>query len=965
MPPTTLSRAAVHQALKAWHNARRLGELPLAQLPLVDMHRREKGYQPTPTGRGLALRETLQRALDALKPDGKPDPLEKRWRPYLLLTERYLNGRSPDYLIELLGIARSTFDHTQTEALEALADRLRQWEHTSAPAPPINNYPFPIPHSPLSLPFLAPPLPSHALIGRDSLFAQLKTGLLNGLHSLALYGLPGVGKTALAVALVHASDLRAQFSDGVLWVAPGSHPNLLALLGTWGTALGLSPEELSKLPDLDTRARAIHAAIGLRRMLLVIDDAWNNADALTFNLGGPNCATLLTTRLPKVALDFAGDHAHLLPELSDEDGLTLLAEFAPHVIPAEPDAARALVHAAGGLPLALTLMGRHLRQERTGPPRRLRAALERLQTTETRLRLTQPASPLDHQPSISARGDTPPLPLSLLTVIAISTETLDEATRRAFYALSLFPPKPNTFAEESARAVCTAVTPDPLLSLDNLADVGLIEYVPPDRYTLHPILTEFAGLELAEHPSTHATVTEHLVRHFLFKLPPASEIELDAENILAALRHAHARHLHDELIRGANAFCPFLEARGLYALAEQHLARAEAAARAHPNPEQLLPTLNNLGRVAQRRGDYTRAESCYREALPLSQTGTGTPLRSAILQGLGLVALSRGDYAQAGDYLQESLAVAREAGDPVVSSAVLSNLGALYFNQGEYEQAGRSFEEGLLLARDANLQQQMNALLTNLGVLHARRGDLVQAKAFFEEALALARQMGQRSHTSYLLTNLGTLASERGEHPAAVAYFQEGLKLAREMGQRDRIGHLLANLGALAAEEQDFARAQTYLDESLALSREIGHRQNIILALTNLSELQARRGEEVLPWLDEAMALARETGQVGYISALWLEYGRYYQDRGLYPDAEQAYQEGLALARKMGARASVGRALFGLARLAAAQGEKLQAFQLAQESLETYQKIGHYREKTVRDWLVETKQDAISQVQPP
>ncbi|GAB4581760.1 MAG: hypothetical protein Fur0022_45100 [Anaerolineales bacterium] len=950
--PESISRQTIHQALKIWHHTRRLGDLPLAQIPLIETHRHQNNYQPTPTGRGLALRETLQRALDALKPDGVPDPLEKRWRPYLLLTERYLNGRSPEYLIELLGIARSTFDHTQTEALEALADRLRQWAH--APSSRLSPSPTTPNPGPTPIPFLAPPRPSHTLIGRETLLHQLKAPLLHSNPTLALCGLPGVGKTALAVALTHDPELRARYADGVLWTGLGKHPNLLALLGGWGTALGLSQDELSKLSDLDTRARAIHAAIGLRQMLLVIDDAWTNADALIFNLGGPNCATLLTTRLPKVALDFAGEHTYTLPELTDEEGLALLAEFAPQVITSEPEAARALVHAAGGLPLALTLMGRHLRQEtHTGPPRRLRAALERLQTTETRLRLSQPASPLDHQPSLTAD-----LPLSLLTVIAISTDTLDEASRSTFYALALFPPKPNTFSEEAALAIGSVVTPAPLISLDHLIDVGLIEYVPPDRYTLHPILAEFARLELTESPGTEMTVAQRLSQHFLSPLPDASDLERDAENILVALNYAHTYHLDDELIHGANAFCPYLETRGLYALAEHHLARAETVARTNAHPEKLLTTLNNLGRIAQRRGDYTRAETHYREALTLSQLGMSSPLRGAILQGLGLVALSRGDFAQAGELLNESLMLARSVGDSAVASAVLSNLGALHFNRGEYAQAGTLFEEGLKQARVAGLQQQATALLTNLGVLHARRGDLKQAHAFFEEALELARQMGHRSHTSSLLTNLGTLASERGDQTEAIAYFQEGLKLAREMGQRDRIAHLLANLGAIATEQKEFELALTYLEESRTLSTEMGHRQNMILALTNLSGLKIARGdfETALPLLEEAMSLAQSIGEMGYVSSLWLEYGRYYAQQARYPEAEHAYQEGLTLARKMGAMPGVGRALFGLARLAAREGQREQAQQYARESLATYQKIGHHREKAVQAWLQEIEE---------
>ena len=55
----------------------------------------------------------------------------------------------------------------------------------------------------------------------------------------------------------------------------------------------------------------------------------------------------------------------------------------------------------------------------------------------------------------------------------------------------------------------------------------------------------------------------------------------------------------------------------------------------------------------------------------------------------------------------------------------------------------------------------------------------------------------------------------------------------------------------------------------------------------------------------------------------------------------------------MGARVGIGRALFGLARIAAVQGNMAEARQLAEESLAMYQAMGHYRAIRVRDWLKE------------
>ncbi len=64
-----------------------------------------------------------------------------------------------------------------------------------------------------TVPFLAPPRPPYYLIGRDNLLHKLKQQLLTGnnLALSALNGLPGVGKTALAIELAHARDVLKHF----------------------------------------------------------------------------------------------------------------------------------------------------------------------------------------------------------------------------------------------------------------------------------------------------------------------------------------------------------------------------------------------------------------------------------------------------------------------------------------------------------------------------------------------------------------------------------------------------------------------------------------------------------------------------------------------------------------------------------------------------------------------------------
>ena len=346
------------------------------------------------------------------------------------------------------------------------------------------------PPSTLSLhdPALPPPH-TDELIGRDCLRAQLKRHLCSGGGPTvtALSGLPGVGKTALAVSLAHDDDLQQVFRDGVLWANLGPEADVLEELKRWGRLLEIEENCLTHPESLEDWTRAIHARIGARSMLLIIDDAWTDQDALAFKIGGSNCVYLLTTRIPAVALCFAGAGASSVKTLAAEEGLRLLARFVPELVETEAEGIRELVQAVGGLPLALELLGVHLQaQVCTGQPRRWRAAIERLKQPEERLQLMLPRAPLERQMGLPA--DTP---VSLQTTIALSYRELDPVTRQALIALAESLAHPENFSEEAALAI-DGVS---LEALDNLLDAGLLASAGQGRYTLHQTIVDFARLQ--------------------------------------------------------------------------------------------------------------------------------------------------------------------------------------------------------------------------------------------------------------------------------------------------------------------------------------------------------------------------------------------------------------------------------------------------------------------------------------
>ncbi len=235
----------------------------------------------------------------------------------------------------------------------------------------------PLPAVPSELPAAVPELvdrePELAALTR--LAAGVTDGSATTSSVVVLHGPPGIGKGSLAVAAGHR--LGGGFGDGQLFVdlrgtAPAGPVDPAEALAGLLRSLGL-PEAGIPGPA-EQRGRLFRTLTHERRLLIVLDDAADEAQVRPLLPAGRHCLTLVTSRRALTGL--TGTVRVPLGLLAPDAARRLLASIAgPERLAADPTGTDELVELCGRLPLAIRVAGNRLASRPGSPVAQLVARL--------------------------------------------------------------------------------------------------------------------------------------------------------------------------------------------------------------------------------------------------------------------------------------------------------------------------------------------------------------------------------------------------------------------------------------------------------------------------------------------------------------------------------------------------------------------------------------------------------------
>jgi tetratricopeptide (TPR) repeat protein len=835
-----------------------------------------RGSDPTPFGRGLALRAELERALELMWGGPLPQDGHELLRAAvqeanlgsrydcLILELNYFKQRyrpSPknqaEIYLEILHISRPSHDRHLRAAVQRLASTLLQ--HLR-PAIRIEQ-----------------PLPPAALIGRDWLLQQVLGDLRAG-RAVSLSGSGGLGKTALGAALAERWESPARF-----WYTfrSGLNDQLESLLFALGhflrqhgasalwqqlvadggritdgaLALGLA---LGDLEDLSERPLLCFDELDVLRPAVQDQARPSHVQLLEF-LDGLRGQTPLLLIAQRVIL--ASDTSYELEELSEAQ---LAAWLGALSIPlTDSDLARLHAYTAGNPRLAELCIALY----QAGAGDSFAAVLAQLPQSQ-----------------------------ALLPIWLRLERRLPAAERQLLQALSVFrspapadvwlngpPEQAQALSQLLARRLAQRDERGGVALLPALRDVVYADLPVELREELHAQAAQIRAergeytaavyhLHRADQPEAAVGLWYAQRAHEIAQGQAAAALEIFAQ---ISQRRLSPRRRKELLLLRAELH----ELTGEPARAVADLSLTTWPPDDPATPEAML----RLGRAIEAQSQPDLALRTYQNGIDtlLALLRTGTQLH--VQRSLNRM------------HQREMRQAWQEANLARFHAEIM--LGIVHDQSGDYGVARDQYLSALAAAEQAEYQPGIAQTHHYLAILAGRRQDLGQALGHFEQAIAFYERVGDRVSREHVRGNLASAYIQARRFEDALAPAERSLRFFEAMGNSFRIAHNASNLAEAHAELGNLEQAERYA--MLVLEQE--EPQSHPYALYTLGTVFLKRQDWVRSGrhYDESRRMAEANDDNYLLAFAWRALGEVARAQKQADQAGQAFAQALELFRRL------------------------------------------------------------------
>lgn len=626
--------------------------------------------------------------------------------------------------------------------------------------------------------------PSHNLpareefIGRGAEKARLFEGLTSSYPVIAVEGLGGMGKTAVAREVAWLCAESTDRFRAIVWTEDRDGSlRLNDVLDAIADVLGYAYLHSMPMPD---KEKEVHKHLRSTSCLLIVDNLETVTDQQLIDfitrVPEPPSKAIVTSRDQQLRTAWAVT----LGKLEPADGLELIRKEASRLglrglYEAPAADLRTLYDATGGNPLAIRLG--------TGQMKAEGASLGEIIAELT-----------------SAEDN------NLFKVLFERSwdKTLagDEYARRVLATLALCSGPTSRSALEAGSDVHHTYLRS---ALTRLIAVSLIDTVDTasraeGRYQLHTLTRAFVRRQVARTPETAAELRDRLEKHFLEftqkhantydDLDNVHKIEAELPNIMAFADAVHQEAVRTQngeawrmVIDYADAMSSFLWGRGFWADRVRLCERAIDAATVLGDKVSLARHAVLIGRVHLWLRDSALATSFLKrgeEALAVAGQGADSSTTKRLR---AQIASAEGDFDVAKALLEEVLDLAPKTADDEGQAATHVELGLLAERQGDLDAAKTRYEEALRLDDELAAVEGRAVSLSHLGKVLLAMGDHAAAETVFRDGLVASTKANRLTARARCELGLARLYARKEEHDKAAAHAVQAEQLYSRLGQ--------------------------------------------------------------------------------------------------------------------------------------------------------------------------------------
>ncbi len=309
---------------------------------------------------------------------------------------------------------------------------------------------------------------------------------------------------------------------------------------------------------------------------------------------------------------------------------------------------------------------------------------------------------------------------------------------------------------------------------------------------------------------------------------------------------------------------------------------------------------------------------------------------AASMQGVGVYGAEFGfwlmRYEEEHDNFRQALAWALDHPDrgviPMI--AMMSQLTWFWYRHG-YLQEGTEWTERLLKSTEGMGESFERAYaLTGRAMLALWSGDLLVAGSIGRESVDMAERLKLDEVTPTAKLIYGTALINQGRHKDAYPQLVDAVELFDEQDNAWFKGTVLVHLANVSLGMGNPTEALQWLDTALPLLKQTGDIWNMAFGMNNYGEVARVQGdyERAEAYYKKTQALYEQADAKGDQARLVHSFGYIAMHKGQFDEGRSLFQKSLEDFRKLGNHRGIAECLAGLAGLAAEQGKAAWAIPL-------------------------------------